>query len=88
LFTEQPTAADERVFFTKQAGKTQLVLTNTMPRDNVLRVQLTAGNNRGFIVWFDVKRNESFWLTSALTWSSAVPATRPFLFLTQALVTQ
>jgi hypothetical protein len=49
----------------------------------VVRLQFTAGNNRGFIVMFDTARSNTYWLTDSLTWVSNMPSSRPFLFLTE-----
>lgn len=83
---QQQQEQQARTYLTKESDSTKLVLSQTTVPKCVLRLQLTAGNNRGFLVWFDVGRNESFWLSEHLTWSTSVPATRPFLFLVQDLV--
>lgn len=44
-----------------------------------LRLQYSAGNNRGFVVWLE--HDKRFWLTEALTWVSSMPRVRPFTFL-------
>ena len=58
------------------------VLTPEPPVNCILRIQLSAGNNRGYIVWFDLEQNKTYWLLDASRWLSSMPSTRPFVFLT------
>jgi len=67
-------------FFSRSAsGAFQLV--DEKPVDAVVRLHFSAGNNRGYIVWFDMQSNQTYWLLEKLQWISSMPPVRPFVFL-------
>lgn len=71
--------AEGRFFARSRSGAFQLV--DEKPPDAVVRLHFSAGNNRGYIVWFDMKTNQTYWLLEKLEWISSMPPVRPFVFL-------
>jgi hypothetical protein len=70
-------------FFARDATNGKFVLSEVRPpASQVLRLQLSAGNNRGFVVLFDMAAGKRYWLVDSLEWVSSLPASRPFVFLT------
>ena len=76
--------------------KSRLALSPTMPANSAMRIQLSAGNNRGFLLWYEFPQGASrdhttsgeahvSWLYDDMSFMSAAPPTRPFLFLTSDL---
>jgi len=73
-------STDAGKYFTRSSSG-DLVLADVMPQGAVLRLHFSAGNNRGYLVWFDTQSNSSYWLHENLTWTSSMPVVRPFVFL-------
>lgn len=73
-------STDRGLYFTRDSSG-KFVLADEMPAGAVLRMHFSAGNNRGYLAWFDVKSNSAHWLHEDLTWTSNMPVARPFVFL-------